>query len=141
MNAVLTALPAGDATLWAWQAGSGRFPAVHGVFARLGGVSPPPYATLNLGFHTGPDAGAERENRARALLALGLAPERSVAAEQVHGSGVAEVGAVHWGRGAFAHATSVPGVDALITRERGTALLGYFADCLPVLIADEGGEW
>lgn len=140
MDRALCALP-GAATVWAWQAGSDRFPALHGVFARLGGVSRPPFATLNLGLHTGDDPDAVIANRERALASLELRLERVVAAQQVHGDRVAEVDASHWGMGAYDYASAVPGVDALITREKGTALFGYFADCLPLLISESNGEW
>lgn len=137
----LRAMPEGARSIWAWQADPRRFPATHGVFARNGGVSRPPFATLNLGLHTGDDAHAVVANRKAALATLGLSLDDAVAAEQVHGERVAEVGASHRGMGAFEYASAVRGVDALITSAKGVALFGYFADCLPVLISDRQGAW
>ncbi|MBN1872909.1 MAG: laccase domain-containing protein, partial [Anaerolineae bacterium] len=52
---------------------------------RLGGVSPAPYAALNLGSTVGDSPDAVRENMRRLLAAFGLAPERVVSPHQVHG--------------------------------------------------------
>ena len=38
---------------------------VAAVSCRTGGVSEPPFSSLNMGFHTGDDADAVRENRRR----------------------------------------------------------------------------
>ena len=46
---------------------------------RTGGVSAPPYASLNLGSHVGDDPAAVRENRRRVLAALGAEGQSSVA--------------------------------------------------------------
>ena len=113
---------------------------VHGVTRRGGGVSGPPYASLNLGLHVGDREESVRHNRRLALTALGLEPGRAVCAEQVHGADVAVVTQADAGRGAYEYAGAVRGVDALITRAAHTPLLGCFADCLPILIAHRSGD-
>jgi hypothetical protein len=101
---------------------------VRAVFTtRAGGASLPPYAELNLGDHVGDDPGTVRENRARAAAALGLAADRLVFAEQVHGVCVALLD------GPVAVA---PIADALVTRTFDLALVVMVADCVPVLLAD-----
>lgn len=50
---------------------------VAAVSCRTGGVSKPPFSSLNMGFHTGDDADAVRENRRRYFEALGLSAARS----------------------------------------------------------------
>lgn len=109
---------------------------VHGFTGRGGGVSPPPFASLNLGLQVGDDPALVRENRRRLCRALGIDPERLVAGRQVHGAGVARVGTADMGRGALDAAGALPGVDALVCAEPGPVLLGLFADCVPVLILD-----
>lgn len=100
---------------------------------RRGGVSRGSYATLNLSFNTGDEAGAVLANRRRLARALGVRLERWVAGQQVHGRRVALVGEADAGRGATALDGALPATDALITRTPGLVLTAYFADCVPVL--------
>lgn len=103
---------------------------------RPGGVSLPPYATLNVGFHVGDDPEAVRENRRRVWAAAGLAAEGVVGAQQVHGRQVHRVSRTDAGCGAKGADTAVPGTDALVTREPGLTLTAYYADCVPILLLD-----
>ena len=69
----------------------------------------------------------------RAVLArLGLEPCDAVFMRQIHGREVARVGARDRGRGAL------PGVDGLVTTDTDVALVVLTADCVPVLLLDEG---
>lgn len=97
---------------------------------RDGGVSRPPYASLNLGTHVGDDPGAVAENRRRVATAVGASD--LVVAEQVHGTAVVEVTGPWSGE--------PPQADALVTRVPRLALGVLVADCTPVLLAapDEG---
>ena len=56
----------------------------HGFFSRDGGVSKPPYTSLNTG--PGSDDRPEdiAENRRRCALALGVQPDRLMTCYQVH---------------------------------------------------------
>jgi len=101
----------------------------HGFFTRVGGVSTGIYASLNVGFGSDDSPDAVRENRARAMRALGLAPDRLVTVHQVHSADVAVVDEP------WPHAQA-PKADALATRRRGIALGILTADCVPVLFAD-----
>ncbi len=94
--------------------------------SRHGGVSDPPYDSYNLASHVGDDPAGISENRRRLAEATGA---RLVWAEQVHGAGIAV---------AEGAAETYPGVDALVTTQRGVALCIQVADCLPVLLADPG---
>lgn len=97
-----------------------------GFTGRAGGVSGPPFDSLNLGGAVGDDPAAVLDNRRRAAAALGADPERTVFMRQVHGADVA-----------FATSTELPGpVDAVVTTEPGLALAVLVADCAPVLLAD-----
>ena len=95
---------------------------------RRGGLSAPPWASLNLGIAVGDDPEAVDANRARFAAATGAAP---VFMKQVHGTRVlrlvrASVGA------------PLEEADAAITTERGLACTVQVADCLPVLLATTG---
>jgi YfiH family protein len=101
----------------------------HGIFTRLGGVSEGSWASLNMSRSTGDTAEPVRENRRRALDALGLRQEHSLTSWLVHGNDVRVVGHDDLGHDDV-HA------DAMITQARGLALTLRFADCVPVLFHD-----
>ncbi len=94
---------------------------------RNGGVSTPPYDSLNLGSHVGDDAGQVARNRARLQQTLGAKP---VFLNQVHGTDMLTL-AQDTPDGASA--------DGVVTRERGLACTIMVADCLPVLLCDVQG--
>ncbi|HEX2545118.1 MAG TPA: peptidoglycan editing factor PgeF [Ramlibacter sp.] len=95
---------------------------------RAGGVSAPPYDTLNLGDHVGDDEAAVAQNRRRFAETLQAKP---VFLKQVHGKGVVRLSAE------TPHGTEA---DACWTTERGFACTMMVADCLPVLLADRAAR-
>lgn len=106
------------------------FPAlVHAISTRRGGVSQPPWATLNLSHTKGDDPAHVDENQRRFCQAVQIGPESFVTAFQVHGTRVARVFAAHRGQ-------QQPQCDALITDAPGVALMLRFADCTPILLYD-----
>src|SRR5258708_1545187 len=76
---------------------------------RTGGVSGPPYASLNLGGHVGDDATAVERNRRALRDAAGL-PAEPVWLEQVHGTCVRDLDSQ-----VLAHSTGP--ADAAVTRQ------------------------
>ncbi len=108
---------------------------VHGVFTRHGGVSRPPYATLNVGLGNGDSADAVSKNLWRVTDALDL--DCLVAGNQFHEDTIHLVD-----EEALSRAESRPPVlvtppgDALVTRLRGIGLLIKIADCQSVFLAD-----
>ncbi|MGH3900601.1 MAG: peptidoglycan editing factor PgeF [Pseudonocardiaceae bacterium] len=102
------------------------------VTTRHGGVSAAPYASFNLGEHVGDRCEAVAANRARLAAGVGLAVQRLVWMEQVHGRTVTVVDGPL--------AAPVPATDALITAEPGLAVAVLVADCVPVLLADPVGQ-
>jgi purine-nucleoside/S-methyl-5'-thioadenosine phosphorylase / adenosine deaminase len=98
---------------------------------RLGGVSEPPFDSLNLGILTEDEPGAVAANRIRLATALGLDPERVVFALQVHGTRLID------------HSEppeeGLPEGDGHLVREPGLAPLVLAADCLPVALYGRDG--
>ena len=136
---------------------------VHAAFTlRAGGVSTPPFNSLNLGVHVGDDPAAVAENRRRMREHLGL-PVEPAWLQQVHGVGVANlddatgtgdsartVGAartvdaeriVGVARTADAqrNVDVAPTADAAITRRSHRVCVIQVADCIPVLFAARDG--
>lgn len=104
-------------------------PGVHAFCSgRAGGVSVPPYDTLNLGDHVGDDAVAVLENRRRLALELQARP---VFLKQVHGRGVVRL---------TPETADGTEADACWTTGRGLACTMMVADCLPVLLAARSGD-
>ena len=103
---------------------------VHTHFTtRLGGVSQPPYDSLNLGAHVGDDPDAVRENRARVAAQLNLDPARFIWMDQVHSATVRVVDAADLG-------APIPATDAVVTTDPTVVLTVMVADCVPVLLYD-----
>lgn len=100
---------------------------------RTGGVSASPFASLDLGFHTGDHRQRVRENRKRVIAALDTGAFTS--GRQVHGGGLARVGARRAGAGFEDPGTAFPGVDALAVSGRGLPVAVLVADCVPFALA------
>ncbi len=110
-----------------WAEGA---PLRHGVFTRLGGVSPAPWHTLNVGGTVGDAPAAVRENHRRIYAALGLSAAQMCTVWQVHGAETI-----------YAQQPRPDGrwlarADGLITDRPGLALMMRFADCVPILFYD-----
>jgi len=109
------------------------FPAdrvVHGVFTRLGGVSPAPWDTLNLGGNLGDPRENIIENRRRIFAAMERPVESLFDVWQVHSNVVI--------------CSEVPRpldaphqkADAIVTGNPKVTLLMRFADCVPIMLYD-----
>ena len=105
-------------------------PRVRAVFTtRNGGVSKPPFDSMNLGRPSGDDGAAVDINRARLQAALG---EQPVYLSQVHGVASVEL-----------RECAPPGVleaDACTSATPGVVCTIRVADCLPVLFTDRDGR-
>ena len=126
-----------DGVSWlAWEAigVSAAFP------AREGGVSAPPFDSLNLGLSVNDRAQDVLENRRRLCAAIGLPPERLVVPGQVHGTTLAWVGEAEAGRGALDSPSVIREHDGLLTEAAGLGLVISYADCVPVVVVAEGAE-
>lgn len=97
--------------------------------SRSGGVSGPPFDSLNLAEHVGDDTEKVAENRARLKQALDL-PAEPVWLKQVHGTRVVDAAGV----------SGAPEADGSYTCESGVVCAALTADCLPLLLCDEQGS-
>lgn len=102
----------------------------HAVFTRRGGVSPEPWASLNVGGLVGDDPERVKENRRLAFRALGCSPETVYDVWQVHSADV--VCAEKPRRPDEPHQKA----DIILTDRPGVTLFMRFADCVPVLLYD-----
>jgi polyphenol oxidase len=117
----------------------------HAASTRHGGVSPSPYATLNLGYGTPDSEMNVAENRRLFVESLGVSTQQVVSARLSHGSEVrvfqasrpetllCEDGPPRSGsncRERYFHA------DAVVSNVPGLCMILTFADCVPLLFAD-----
>ena len=103
-----------------------------GVFTtRAGGVSRPPWDSLNLAVHVDDAFARVQANRERVTEQLGL--DGLAFGKQAHGAGVRVVRGLSkkTGRG-------LDDTDGLVTSVPGIGLAMMGADCLPVLLAADG---
>ncbi len=106
----------------------------HGFSTRLGGVSPAPWDSLNLGSKLGDDPENVRQNFSRFCAALGTDPRALVKNHQVHGDVVRPVT-----KADVLSDPAAPGTfdaDGLITDVPGVCLTIFSGDCIPVLLYD-----
>jgi len=101
---------------------------VEAFTTRIGGVSSPPYGSLNLGTTTGDRRTNVKRNNKIAAGALGF--KRIITANQVHGNRVMEINAKTAAKACDEHA------DALVTAEKSVMIGVKTADCAGIIIAD-----
>ncbi len=110
----------------------------HGFTTRIGGVSPEPYASLNLAsLQKDPDADANTrvaENFRRVRKAMGCRQHIRVQVNQVHGCEVWQPPAQP------VRPVDAPRADAIVTDRAGLLLMVRVADCVPVLLSDKQGR-
>lgn len=107
---------------------------------RQGGVSRPPFASLNLGLGTRDRREKVLDNRRRFFKAAGLGPMLPVVARQTHEAQIREVGRKDAGKGWRTLRTAFRRTDGLITSVPGLPVAITIADCLPILLADSRGR-
>ena len=97
-----------------------------GFTTRCGGVSPPPFNSLNLGLDTPDDPLNVRKNHSIFYRYSGVDENNTAIMKQVHGNEVVVVN-----RGGV-----YPETDGLITSSCGVLLGVKVADCIPLLLYD-----
>jgi len=102
----------------------------HAVFTRQGGVSPPPWNSLNVGAVVGDNRKRVDVNIRRAFIALDRQPNSMYDVWQNHSANV--VRAIKPRSPTTAHVKA----DAIITDRSDVTLFMRFADCVPILLFD-----
>jgi polyphenol oxidase len=107
----------------------------HGVFGRHGGVSRPPYESLNVAWTNGDSPDAVGANLARVKECMGA--HLLIGSPQVHGDAIhiVDEAALNAARECGPTLVTSPG-DALITSLRGVGLIIKIADCQAVFLVD-----
>ena len=108
--------------------------AAHGFSTRLGGVSPAPMDSLNLGANRGDAPENVRENFIRFCTAVGTDANALVKNHQIHSSRLRPVASAD-----ILSSPAHPGTyeaDGLITVEPGVCLTIFSGDCIPILLYD-----
>ena len=106
---------------------------LHAFSTRVGGVSTGCYASMDLGFHEGEETAFE--NYRRFAGALGFDWKKSVLSDQTHTTNVRVVTAEDAGKGLI-KPKDYHDIDGLVTAEPGLALFTFYADCVPLYLAD-----
>lgn len=110
-----------------------------GMTTREKGVSLPPFAHFNMGFHVQDELRDVLTNRELLASDLSVSLSNWIVGEQVHANRLFCVSQTEAGRGAFDLDTAIPDVDGLYTSETGLMLAACFADCVPIFfIAHDG---
>ena len=107
----------------------------HGFSTRLGGVSSGIYESMNLDFRCAERRENIWENYRRITQALGLNMDDLVLSAQTHTTNIRRMTSADRGKGFFRD-RDYTDVDGMITDEKGVALVGLFADCVPLFFAD-----
>jgi len=112
-----------------WSSAEG---VIAGFTTRNGGVSRPPYNSLNLAFNTDDLPAHVEGNRATLSRTFGLPPHLLLTVSQVHGNDLLLVDTPNLDLAHFAQVEC----DAIITNQPGILIGVLVADCYPVLIHD-----
>ncbi len=108
----------------------------HFVSTRIGGLSRPPYESLNLGFHVGDSPKTVLKNRERLAANIKIPLSDFTIARQIHSGTVTIVAKQMRGCGAADYDTAVEATDAMVTAVPRLCLTVLSADCVPVLLFD-----
>lgn len=103
---------------------------------RRGGVSEGCFASMNLRLSGGDSKENVLENYRIIARTLGVDEHSFVLSKQVHKTDVRIVGKEDCGNGLFRE-NRFDSADALITAEKGVALVTFYADCVPVYFLDK----
>lgn len=100
---------------------------------RSGGVSRPPYDSLNLAFQTGDHPNLVQSNREIFYHSLSINPIEVIHTYQSHSTTLVKVSTKDLGKGNQSFESGVKG-DALYTTDKNVPLAVFHADCSPVIL-------
>jgi len=106
---------------------------IHGFTTRNGGVSHPPFSSLNMGRFTEDRSSDVQENYMRILSALEIETRPRYMTKQVHSDLVHHVDVVECTE---SMETFISSQDGLVTKRSDVALITYYADCVPIFLYD-----
>jgi YfiH family protein len=101
-----------------------------------GGISPPPFDSLNLALHVGDIKGNVVENRKRVCSTIGASTRRFVAMQQAHSANVFVLKSEDSIGGFDSWQGALENVDAIVTSLHNVTLLIVAADCAMALFFD-----
>jgi len=91
---------------------------------------------FNLALHVNDEKNTVIANREKFTEALGIKMMQTVTMEQIHGVNINIVGKNEQSLGMYDYDTAIKATDGLITNEPQVALMGCFADCVPLYFYD-----
>ncbi len=101
---------------------------IHAFSTRLGGISDGYYSSMNLSFNVGDNPDTVKENYRIFCDAVGINPENIVISHQTHKTNILTVTKSDCGKNIWRN-RDYSDIDALITNEKGVALVTHSADC------------
>ncbi|KXZ14867.1 laccase [Bacillus nakamurai] len=109
---------------------------IAGFTTKNGGVSNPPYESLNTGLHVRDEACDVVKNREIVASLCGSELDSWVFADQTHENRIQKVTAGDRGKGARDYSAAFRRTDGLYTKDKDVFLALCFADCVPLYFYD-----
>lgn len=104
----------------------------HGFLSRIGGISKPPFSSLNFDTRDGDNIKNVEHNKTMAGRLFGFDASRLLTINQVHGNDVLIIDKPVKDISGISKTSA----DAIITNQNGIAIGILTADCVPILLAD-----
>lgn len=104
---------------------------IHGFTTKNGGVSNPPFSSLNMGLSSQDDPQSIKENYRIILSALGVEDRDRYMTKQIHSDQIFVVN-----EEASVKENFISGYDGLLTDRDDVVLMTYYADCVPLFLYD-----
>jgi len=108
----------------------------HFISTRKGGVSNPPFDSLNLGLNAGDNPDNVLKNRKRLAATIGIPFRHFTIGEQIHSGNVTIISKALKGKGSTDYKEAINATDAMVTNVADICLIILVADCVPILFFD-----
>ena len=108
----------------------------HCFTTKIGGVSCGKIEGLNLGYRVGDEKISVDTNYRFVAKDIGFSFERITAGHQTHSANIQVITEDDAGKG-VSRISDFTNVDGLVTNVRDLPIVVYYADCVPILLADE----
>lgn len=108
----------------------------HLFTTRIGGVSPKPYYSLNLGLKTGDKVDNIKKNFLKVFEIIDTCEKNAVFSNQVHGTNIQIIDDKLLTDNVYGRLSD--GVDGLVTNIKNITLVTFYADCVPIFFLDKG---